>query len=34
MIVLTFLAMGATVAFQALEMQQYNLFQTMFSGNK
>lgn len=30
-IVLTFLAMAATVVFQSLEMKDYNLFQTMFS---
>ena len=28
-IVLTFLAVGATVAFQVLEMQEYNLFNTL-----
>ncbi|MBQ9753758.1 MAG: hypothetical protein IJV93_03290 [Lentisphaeria bacterium] len=28
-IVLTFLALGATVAFQSLEMQEYNLFNTL-----
>ena len=31
MIILTFLAMGATVTFQTLEMKEYNLFHTMFS---
>lgn len=31
MIILTFLAMGATVTFQALEMSEYNLFNTMFA---
>lgn len=30
-IVLTFLAMAATVVFQTLEMKDYNLFQTMLS---
>lgn len=29
MIVLTFLAVGACVAFQALEMKDYNLFETL-----
>lgn len=29
LIVLSFLAIGATVAFQALEMKEYNLFQTL-----
>jgi len=32
MIVLSFLAMAATVAFQALEMKDYNLFITLFAG--
>lgn len=30
MIILTVLALGATVAFQSLEMNEYSLFQTMF----
>ncbi len=30
MIVLTLLAVGATTAFQVMEMQEYNLFETMF----
>ena len=30
MIVLTFLAVGATVAFQAIEMNEYELFETLF----
>ena len=37
MIVLTFLSIGACVAFQALEMKEYNLFETIskqFQGNK
>ena len=28
-VVLTFLALGAAVAFQVLEMQEYNLFNTL-----
>lgn len=32
MIVLTFVAMAAAVAFQALEMKDYNLFKTLFAG--
>lgn len=28
-VVLTFLALGAAVAFQALEMQEYNLWNTL-----
>ncbi len=31
MIVLSFLAVAASVAFQALEMHEYNLFNTMFA---
>ena len=31
MIVLTFLAMVATVVFQSVEMSDYNLFNTMFA---
>ena len=31
-IIVSFLAMAATVAFQVLEMNEYNLFSTMFSG--
>jgi len=38
MIVLTFLVLGAGVAFQALEMKDYNLFETLqtrfFKGGK
>ena len=30
MIVLTFIAMAATVTFQVLEMLDYNLFNTLF----
>ncbi len=30
-IILTFLAMAATVVFQTLEMKDYNLLQTMFA---
>jgi len=30
MIVLTFIAMAATVTFQVLEMVDYNLFNTLF----
>ena len=30
MIVLTFIAMAATVTFQVLEMLEYNLFNTLF----
>ena len=33
-IVVTFVAMGATVAFQAFEMQEYNLFKTIFADKK
>lgn len=32
MIVLTFLAVGAAVAFQAIEMNEYELFETLFGG--
>ena len=32
MIVLTFLAVGATVAFQSIEMNEYGLFETLFGG--
>ena len=32
MIVLTFLAVGATVAFQAIDMHEYDLFETLFGG--
>ncbi|WP_294432564.1 hypothetical protein [uncultured Victivallis sp.] len=32
MIVLTFLAVVATVAFQSIEMNQYGLFETLFGG--
>ncbi len=31
MIVLTFIAMAATVTFQVLEMLDYNLFNTLFN---
>ena len=31
-IIVSFLAMAATVAFQVLEMNECNLFSTMFSG--
>ena len=31
-IIVSFLAMAATVAFQVLEMNEYTLFSTMFSG--
>lgn len=31
-IIVSFLAMAATVALQVLEMNEYNLFSTMFSG--
>ena len=31
MIVLTFIAMAATVTFQVLEMLEYNLFNTLFN---
>lgn len=31
-IIASFLAMAATVVFQVLEMNDYNLFRTIFSG--
>ena len=31
MLLLIFVAIGATVAFQAMEMQEYQLFETIFA---